>query len=368
MIHRLKTFLKLESASSILLLVMTCLAMVAANTPLAAQYSQLHTPDNTLFINDGLMALFFLCIGIEIKLEIKEGYLSELSQMVLPVVAALGGMAFPAAIFYYFNAGGESLHGWAIPTATDIAFSLGALSVFGKRIPAALRIFLLCIAVFDDLMAVGIIAFFYTHTLHWAALAFSLGCIALLAVYNRYVKLLAPYVFLGVALWIALLDAGVSPTLAGVALGFLLPPALGKRVLHFLHGWVAFVIVPVFVFANAGVSLQGVHLNALAHPVSAGIAAGLFFGKQLGIFITTALMILFGVAKMPLQATWLQLYAMSILCGIGFTMSLFIGTLAFSDDSLMQYARLGVITGSLASAVLGTICMALAIKIKKVPS
>lgn len=358
MLNTLKAFMRLESASSLVLLAMTLLAMLAANSPFASLYSEIQAPVPMLVINEGLMALFFLCIGIEVRQETR----GSLSQLRLPLAAACGGVVVPALIFLFLNRDGAALRGWAVPTATDIAFSLGMLSLFGSRVPPALRMFLLSVAVFDDLIAVLVIALFYTQGIEWLGLLFALGCLLLLGLYNRHVRKLAPFLFAGAALWLALFDAGVNPALAGVALGLLLPADLGKRVLRFLHVPVDFIVVPVFVLANAGLPLEGLGLSALEHPVSAGIAGGLFFGKQGGIFLTSCIAIRLGWAKLPDGCGWKQLYAVSLLGGIGFTMSLFIGTLAFGDTTFMSYAKLGVLTGSLASAAAGIICMALSLQ------
>jgi len=242
------------------------------------------------------------------------------------------------------------------------------LSMFGRRVPLGLRMFLLGVAVFDDVIAVAIIAVFYTAAIKWVSLVFACGIGALLLVYNQRVKTLPPFLFAWAALWAATLDSGVSPTVAGVVLGLALPVEMGRRVLRFLHGPVTFGIVPIFVFANSGVSLDGVTLAAFQHPVSVGAACGLFFGKQLGIFAASVAAVKTGWAKLPHGVGWGQLYAVAAICGIGFTMSLFIGTLAFGDGALMGYAKVGVLTGSLASAVEGVICMTLLLILNKKPS
>ena len=354
----------MEAASSLVLLAMLLLAALAANSPLLPYYEALQQPMAELVINSGLMTLFFLCIGIEIKIEVKEGSLSSPAQIALPMVAALGGMVIPALIYSYFNWNTGAIRGWAIPTATDIAFSLGVLNLFGARVPRALRIFLMSIAIFDDLFAIGIIGVFYTQQLYWLPLLFSLAIIVLLYAYNRSGKHMAPFIFATCALWAALMDSGITPTLAGVILGLFLPLPMGKRLLHFLHKSVAFFVVPLFVFSNSGIPFGLLDSNAFNNPASIGIATGLFFGKQMGIFIPAFFFIRLGVAHMPPQTTWMQLYSVAILCGIGFTMSLFIGSLAFSSDTSLLYARLGVIAGSLASAVAGTIFMAITLNKK----
>ena len=364
MLRNIKYFLQTETASSLVLLAMLLLAMVAANSPVLPYYETLHQPMAELAINEGLMSVFFLCIGIEIKTEMKEGSLSSPSQIALPAVAAVGGMIVPALIYSGLNWNSPAMRGWAIPTATDIAFSLGILNLFGARIPRALRIFLMSIAIFDDLFAIGIIAVFYTQKITMWPLFFSLAIVLLLYIYNRRVRLMLPFVLAGCALWVALLAAGVTPTIAGVLLGMFLPLPMGKRLLHFLHGSVAFFVVPLFVFSNSGIPFGLLDSTAFNNPASIGIATGLFFGKQMGIFLPAFFFIRLGVAHMPPQTTWMQLYAVAILCGIGFTMSLFIGSLAFGDGVSMLYARLGVIIGSLASAVVGAICMAITLNKK----
>lgn len=355
----LKIILKLESAPNIVFIAMLLLAIVAENSPFAPYYHTLHSATATLVINDGLMAIFFLCVGIEIKQEIKQNSAAPVSQLLLPVTAALGGIIIPALIFSFGNWGTATMRGWAIPTATDIAFSLGVLSLFGKSVPPALRIFLMSIAVFDDLVAIVIIAIFYTQDIQWVSLAFSCGCVVLLAIYNRYVNRMPAFIFAGCALWVALLDSGINPTIAGAIFGVLMPLDMGKRVLHFLHIWVVLLFVPIFVFANSGVPLGLLYMSVVANPLSLGIAGGLFFGKQCGIFALSALLIRAGWAKLPIGTTWLQLYAVSILCGIGFTMSLFIGSLAFTSEPFMLFEKAGILMGSLASAAVGIICMAL---------
>jgi Na+:H+ antiporter, NhaA family len=364
MIAKIRDFFKLESSSSVILLVMLLLAMICANSPLALHYDMLHGPVANLVINDGLMALFFLVIGIEIKMELVEGELSSLHQALLPVFAALGGVAMPALIFMAFNAGTPNASGWAIPVATDIAFSLAVLGFFGSRVPVSLKIFLMALAIIDDLIAVIVIAIFYTASISYEALGMAIGCTLLLALYNRKVIRLMPYLLAGAALWITMHESGIHATIAGVLLGLLLPVPLGKRVLHGLHPSVAYIIVPLFVFANAGIPLGNIPPDALLQPLVLGIAAGLFVGKQVGIFSTVWLLVRLGFARLPTSVTWLQLYSVCLIAGIGFTMSLFIGTLAFHAGPLMDETRLGVILGSLASAVMGAIVMAYACPVK----
>lgn len=370
-----KEFLKLESASGILLCIAAALACVAANSPLASYYEaflhlQLTVTVNDFglskglihWINDGLMAIFFLLVGLEIKREVLEGELSSLSQAVLPVVAALGGVACPALIYTYFNGGDpEALRGWAIPSATDIAFSLGVLALLGSRIPFALKVFLTTVAVADDLAAIVIIALFYTEQLSVSALAVGTAGTAVLIALNRFgVRTIAAYVLVGVVIWFSVLKSGVHATLAGVIIGFCIPhrtrkdePCLVRQMEHALHPWVAYAILPLFAFANAGISFEGISLGSLTQPVPLGIIAGLFIGKQVGIFTTAWLLIRAGFARLPEGASWRQFYGVCILAGIGFTMSLFIGTLAFEASGREAEIRLGVLSGSLLSAAIG---------------
>ncbi len=362
MLSAMKKFTQLEAAGGLVLLAMFVFAMLAANSPVAPYYELLHGHDARLVINEGLIAIFFLAIGIEIKLEMREGALSKRSQMALPLVSACGGVILPALIFTYINWGGEAMRGWAVPAATDIVFSLGVLSMFGAKVPVGLRIFLLGVAVFDDLIAIGIIAVFYSEAIKIWSLVFALACCVLIAAYNKRVTLLTPFVFAGAALWVALLDAGVSPTVAGVVLGLAMPVEMGKRVFRFLHVKVTYGIVPLFVFANSGVRLEDVTMAAFTNQVSLGVMFGLFFGKQWGIFGSAALLIKLRWAKLPSDASWGQLYAVALIAGIGFTMSLFIGTLAYGANELMTFTKVGVLTGSLASAAAGIICMALTSK------
>lgn len=359
-----KDFFRTEAASSAVLALMVVLAMAAANTPLAGYYAWLHSPMAGLVINDGLMTLFFLVIGIELKREIAEGELSRWGQALLPVVCALGGVVAPALIYVYFNHGTEAMRGWAVPMATDIAFALGLVGVFGSRLPVSLRIFLMALAVIDDLMAIVVIAVFYTAHISYPALGMAAGIVALLYGYNRKVPYMAPFLLAGAALWIALHESGVHATLAGVALGLLMPLPKGRLVLHALHAPVAFLVTPLFVFANAGVPLDGVTTEAMAAPLTAGIALGLFAGKQLGIFAAGWVMIRAGLAKLPEGASWGQFYGVCMVAGIGFTMSLFIGTLAFGVSEAMVGARIGVVVGSLASAVCGGILLAVTLPAK----
>ncbi len=379
----IQEFLRLEAAGGIILVAVAALALILDNSPLADLYDRLLdlpfavtlggvglAKPLILWINDGLMAIFFLLVALEIKREILDGELSSLGQIALPAVAAVCGMAAPAAVYVALNMGDVmALRGWAVPAATDIAFALGVLALLGNRVPASLKILLMAIAVLDDLGAIVIIAIFYTADLSLSALGLAaLGIAALIALNRLGVRRLAPYLLIGVFLWICVLKSGVHATLAGVAVGLAIPACDDsegrsplKQLEHALHPWVAYAILPIFAFANAGVSLAGISLASFAAPVSLGIAAGLFVGKQLGIFLGIFAMVRLKLARMPADATWPMLYALSILCGIGFTMSLFIGTLAF-DESYAAQVRLGVLTGSILSALAGYVLMKLSVR------
>ena len=355
------------------------MALVVANSPLAPGYfaalkvefgfaiGGFHLSESVLhWINDGLMALFFLLVGLEIKREVLDGQLSRPSRIILPGVAALGGVVLPALIYLAFNGGiPETRAGWAIPAATDIAFALGVLALLGPRVPGSLKIFLTAIAIMDDLAAIVIIALFYTAELHLAALAAAGAILVMLFVLNRLkVVVLWPYIVGGLALWYFVLESGVHATLAGVALAMLIPLRRSPgapdhaasplhRLEHGLHKPVAFLIVPLFGFANAGLSFAGVSPAAALEPVPLGVALGLFIGKPLGVFLSAWVIIRLGWADMPRGASMGQLCGVAVLCGIGFTMSLFIGNLAFSDPGLIDATKIGVLVGSLASALLG---------------
>ncbi|HSE79938.1 MAG TPA: Na+/H+ antiporter NhaA [Alphaproteobacteria bacterium] len=383
-IGAIREFLRLEAAAGIILFFAAVLALLADNSPLAPFYEALlSTPARIsvgavaldkpllLWINDGLMAIFFLLVGLEIKREIADGELSNPAQVVLPAVAALGGMAAPAAIYALVNLGDPAaLRGWAIPAATDIAFALGVLSLLGRRVPIAIKVFLTAVAIFDDLGAIIVIAVFYTADLSWLSLAIAGGALVLLAALNLAgVTRLAPYMIVGLALWVCVLKSGVHATLAGVVLAAAIPlRALDEEtrspLRHLeerLHPWVAYLILPLFGFANAGVSFAGVSWGALGHPVTLGIILGLFVGKQVGIFGACWLAVRLGVARLPEGTDWLALYAVAILCGIGFTMSLFIGALAFDDPGHAASLRIGVLAGSLISAIAGIAIMRVAL-------
>jgi Na+:H+ antiporter, NhaA family len=377
MIARLHALLRHEAAGGVLLMVAAILALILDNSPLEWLYDRLlETPVSVrvgangiakpllLWINDGLMALFFLLVGLELKRELLVGDLSSWRRAVLPLIAALGGMAVPALIYAAINAGNPAeMRGWAIPAATDIAFAVGVLALLGTRVPPSLKIFLLALAIIDDLGAIIIIALFYTQDLAPVALALALiGCAVLWALNRADVRSFTPYVLVAVFMWVCVLKSGVHATLAGVALALAIPlrsvladdtPSMLERMEHALKPWVAFLIAPLFAFANAGVSLAGVNFASLMAPVPLGIAAGLFLGKQFGIFAATWLAVRWRLAEMPAGASWLQVYGTAALGGIGFTMSLFIGSLAFPEPSYALAVRVGVIVGSLASGALG---------------
>jgi len=376
----LQDFLRLEAAGGLLLMGAAVLALVVANSPLAGIYTSfLELPVEAhigalgiskpmiLWINDGLMAVFFLLVGLELKRETLEGHLSSLRDAALPAFAALGGMALPAAIYAWFNWGdAAAMKGWAIPSATDIAFALGVLMLFGERVPAALKAFLLSVAIFDDIGAIIIIAAFYTSELSLTALVVALGLTALLALLNRAgVTRRAAYVLVGVPLWFALLKSGVHATLAGVVLALFIPlrqptaePGQHSPLHEFehaLHPWVAFGVLPLFAFANAGVPLAGISASQLLHPVSLGIVAGLFVGKQAGIVGLSWLAVRSGFATLPRDVGWGLLYGASLLCGIGFTMSLFIASLAFEQGggAYLGLERIGILAGSTIAGIAG---------------
>jgi Na+:H+ antiporter, NhaA family len=362
----IKEFLGSEAAGGIVLMLSAALAMIIANSPLAQTYFDvLHQKVGGLsvlhWINDALMAVFFLLVGLEIKREFLGGELATWKQRALPAFAALGGMAVPALLYLALNfATPETLPGWAIPTATDIAFALGILALLGKRAPVSLKIFLAALAIIDDLGAVVIIALFYTAQIHlWALGGVAVVTAALIGLNLGGVKRLALYLPLGAALWFFMHESGVHATLSGVVLALTIPADESDHsplhhLEHALHKWVAFLIVPLFGFANAGVSLAGVSLPQITHPVTLGIAAGLFLGKQIGVFAATRLAVLSGVTEAPRGASWLQVYGVSILCGVGFTMSLFIGLLAFPENEAMADAvKIGVLMGSVTSGLAG---------------
>ncbi|WFP63201.1 Na+/H+ antiporter NhaA [Mesorhizobium sp. WSM4904] len=370
----LREFLDGEAAGGIILMAAAALALIVANSPLAETYfAVLHAYLGPLsvshWINDGLMAVFFLLVGLEIKREMLDGQLSTWPHRVLPGIAAAGGMLVPALVYVAVNRDNQAaLSGWAIPTATDIAFALGVLSLLGSRVPASLKVFLTALAIIDDLGAVIIIALFYTSGLSLAYLAAAFAAIAVLIALNRMrVMNLLPYLVIGAVLWVLVLKSGVHATLAGVALALTIPlersPGIGHdvehsplhRLEHGLHKLVPFIVIPIFGFANAGVSLGGLSVSALVEPLTLGVAAGLVLGKLVGVFGSSAIAIRLGLADLPAHAGWLHMLGISLLCGIGFTMSLFIGLLAFANDAALQDAvKVGILAGSLVAALLGT--------------
>jgi NhaA family Na+:H+ antiporter len=376
-IKTIQDFLKLEAASGIILMFAALAAMIVANSPWSPYYDLLlNIPvvvavgtfeiakPLLLWINDGLMALFFFLVGLELKREFLEGELSKPGQVTLPAIGAIGGMVIPALCYVALNYDDPAaLNGWAIPTATDIAFALGILAVIGSKVPLQLKVFLTSLAIFDDLGAIIVIAFFYTDQLSMLSLIVSAVMLAILFVFNRKgISSTAPYIFIGIVLWVAVLKSGVHATLAGVILAFFIPikgkpgePSPLKSLEHNLHALVAFIVLPIFAFANAGISFSGIGIEQVMSPVPLGIILGLVVGKQLGIFGFCFIAIKLGWAKLPENVNWKLLYGVAMLCGVGFTMSLFVGSLAFeqSSDSPIFQDRLGIVIGSLISGVLG---------------
>ncbi len=380
----LREFLRLESAGGMILVFAAVLALVLANSPLVDIYTGVLGLNITvmvenfgvskpllLWINDGLMAVFFLLVGLELKREVVEGELSSPDQIALPALAAIGGLVVPALIYWFLNRDNpEGLNGWAIPTATDIAFALAILSLLGSRVPASLKIFLTTIAIFDDLAAIIIIAVFYSVDLSTVSLAAAGAGIVILFVLNRLgVQSLAAYLIVGLFIWLFVLKSGVHATLAGIVVAAFIPLRGGdehspsRHLEHILHPWVAYGVLPVFAFANAGVPFAGVSSDAVLGTISSGIVLGLFFGKQVGVFGMTALAVGLGIAKKPQGASWTMLYGIALLCGVGFTMSLFIGGLAFEHGGFSQGAalRIGVIGGSVISAFCGWLVLHLSL-------
>lgn len=374
-------FIEHEATAGLVLTLAAVAAIIVSNIGFAEEYHAfLEQPvsfgvgaltlTKTLhhFVNDGMMALFFFLVGLEIKREVMEGHLSSPAQITLPAVAATGGVVVPAVIYWWVNrASPETLGGWAIPAATDIAFALGALALAGSRVPVSLKVFLLTLATFDDLAAIVIIALFYTANLSFMALALALAALAALIVMNRLgVERTAPYAFVAFVMWLLVLKSGVHATLAGVAAALAIPLRHrdGSDFVHALeeglHPYVKFLILPLFAFANAGIPLAGFSLAALAQPVPLGVAAGLVLGKPIGIMLASAGVVLTGLAALPEGASWRQMLGVSLLAGIGFTMSLFIGALAFAAPELNNEVRVGVITGSLISTALGMAVLTLA--------
>ncbi len=382
-----KWFFKLEAASGILLLISAIAALIVSNSELSIYYFE--TLNKYLFIginnfglklsvlhwiNDALMAIFFFFVTLEIKREFLQGELSSLKQAMLPIIGAVGGMLIPALIYIYINIGNpNTLNGWAIPSATDIAFSIGILSLLGSRVPISLKVFLTALAIIDDLGAIVIIAFFYTGDLNIQYLLLMLVTFILLLVLNKFsIKRFTPYLILGLFLWFFTHESGVHATIAGVLLASVIPHrkkdhdfSLLIKIEHAISPYVAYMIMPLFAFANAGVSLEGLSLSSLMLPVPLGILLGLFVGKQLGVFVFSYASIKFGLATLPTNSNWVSFYAVGVLTGIGFTMSLFVGNLAFVNNmEYMDGVKIGVLSGSLLSTVVGFVLLYLSSKKK----
>jgi NhaA family Na+:H+ antiporter len=381
----LKSLIQKESSAGVLLIVVTLIALLLQNSGFSAYYNSfLHTHVEIrfgelqiakpliLWVNDGLMAIFFFLIGLEVKREVLEGHLSSLQQIALPGIAAIGGMLVPALVFVAFNQGESfAMKGWAIPTATDIAFALGILSLLGSRVPLSLKIFLMALAIIDDLGAIVIIALFYTSELSTVSIVIASLALIILFMMNRMgVVRKAAYIIVGIILWVSVLKSGVHATLAGVALAFMIPLnstdskgnkfSISKEMEHGLHYWVAFLILPLFAFVNAGVDLKGISINEMVGSVPMGIMLGLFVGKQVGVFGFSWLAIKLGWAKLPTSSTWIQLYGVAVLTGIGFTMSLFVDSLAYDDTQIFHYAdKLAILLGSFISGIMGYVILRL---------
>ena len=371
-----KWFFKLEAASGLILLVSAIFALIISNSSISSLYFE--TLDKYIFIglnnfglklsilhwiNDVLMAIFFFFVTLEIKREFIQGELSSIKQAILPIIAAVGGMLFPALIYVYVNFGNpETLNGWAIPSATDIAFSLGVLSLLGSRVPISLKVFLTALAIIDDLGAIVIIAFFYSGDLSVFNLSLMLISFVGLLTLNKFgVKIFIPYLIIGILLWHFTHESGIHSTISGVLLACTIPHrkkekdfSLLIKLEHAISPYVAFGIMPLFAFANAGVSLDGISFSSLLLPVPLGILLGLFIGKQLGVFLFSYVSIKLGFAQMPNNSNWIELYGVGILTGIGFTMSLFVGNLAFIENThYIDGVKLGVLSGSLLSVLFG---------------
>ena len=375
----IEDFIKKESSGGIILIFVTILALIFSNTFLSSWYeSFLHIPvhirigplelNKSLYhwVNDGLMVIFFLLVGLEVKREILEGHLSSLKQVALPGIAAVGGMAVPAVVYLIFNLNDpQAVNGWAIPTATDIAFALGILSLLGNRVPISLKVFLMALAIIDDLGAIVIIAVFYTANLSMISIGIAAAALLVLILFNVFgVARKSVYFLVGLVLWVSVLKSGVHATLAGVALAFTIPLNAKdkqgnlfsplKELEHKLHFWVAFVILPLFAFVNAGVNVTKISLDQMFGPVPMGIMLGLFLGKQIGVFGFSWVAIKLKIAQLPQDSRWLNFYGVAVLTGIGFTMSLFIDTLAFEQDNLFQYTdKLAILLGSFLAGMTG---------------
>jgi len=373
-------FIKQESAGGVILLIVAVIALILENTPIAPYYNHFLNAKLTLtfdgiglskplilWINDGLMVVFFLLVGLEIKREAYEGELNSLRKSTLPIVGAIGGMVVPALVYIYFNYGNPiAMKGWAIPSATDIAFALGILMLLRSRVPISLKVFLTALAIMDDIGAILIIAIFYTADLSWISLGGAFICLLILVLFNRLdITSFIPYALVGLAMWAFVLESGIHTTLTGVAIALAYPLKNKKDPNHSpahdlektLLPWVSFMVLPLFAFANAGVPFSNMTLATLLEPIPLGIIAGLFIGKQIGIMGSCWLAIKSKLTKMPEGASWMGLYGVSVICGIGFTMSLFIGSLAFGTQGADYTAlvRLGVLTGSFLSGIFGAI-------------
>ncbi|RMH17564.1 MAG: Na+/H+ antiporter NhaA [Gammaproteobacteria bacterium] len=379
-------FFQKEYAGGVVLMISALLALVCANSPLQTYYSLfLDSPVELrigaleiakpllLWINDGLMAIFFFLVGLELKRELLEGALSRREDIILPGIGAIGGMVVPALIYVSFNLHSGALSGWAIPAATDIAFALGVLTLLGSRVPVSIKVFLTSLAVFDDIGAIVVIALFYTSHISMTALVVVLVCILVLIILNRMnVDTMSPYVFIGIIMWTAMLKSGVHATLAGIILAMFVPIRSFKKpdysplksLEHDLHPVVAFLVLPLFGFANSGINFSGVGMEQVLHPVPLGISLGLLLGKPIGIFGICWLAVRLKLTRLPLEISWKNLFGTAILCGIGFTMSLFIGSLAFeqSGDNLLFDERLGIIIGSLFSGIVGFLILRATLK------
>ena len=381
MLQLIQRFLKLESAGGILLLLSAVAAMLLANSPLSEQYNNFlnlpvsiqighFTIDKTLihWINDGFMAVFFILVGMEVKKELFEGSLSSYQQAIFPAIAAIGGMIIPAIVYWFIAKQDPSLvNGWAIPMATDIAFALGIMALLSKQVPLPLKIFLLALAIIDDLGAIVVIALFFSHGLSVQALFFSAITIIALVLLNRFkVSALCAYMVVGAILWASVLKSGVHATLAGVIIGFCIPlnGKNGEKPLHdfehILAPWSSFIILPLFAFANAGVSFEGLNFTMLSSPLLLAIALGLIIGKPVGVFSFSYISVKLGLAKLPNGVNFKQIFAVALLCGIGFTMSMFLASLAFEADAgetINTLSRLGILLGSTISAIIGYFCL-----------
>ncbi|OBU02951.1 Na+/H+ antiporter NhaA [Morganella psychrotolerans] len=373
----IRQFLKLEAAGGILLIIAALVALIMANTPLSVVYQQfLDIPVAVkfsaleidkpllLWINDALMAIFFLVVGLEVKRELMVGSLAGRDKAMFPAIAALGGMVAPALVYLLFNGTDPAAsQGWAIPAATDIAFALGVMALLGKRVPTELKVFLLALAIIDDLGVIVIIALFYTKTVSLTALLLAALMVVVLCLMNwRNVNNTAAHMVAGLILWVCILKSGVHATLAGVIVGFLIPlrskdgtHSPSEELEHVMHPWVAYLILPLFAFANAGVNVQGISMDALTGALPLGILLGLFIGKPLGIFTACLISVKLGFAKLPERITLNHIFAVSVLCGIGFTMSIFIAGLAFDGlpEAFNTYSKLGILIGSTMAAVTG---------------